>query len=300
MMSKKYADLAKEIPIHGRNGIIKLGAELEESFFGWDSFSVRYCLVDGCGMIPEEMDKQHVHDYDQILLFISAEPADMLNLGAEVEVDMGADNIRHLVAIPYGVAVPKGTPHFSPIVRRLDRPFYFLTINCTGKMSASPADPEAVPQNGPWNKFFGEFSSCFQHLTFAANDPYHYGSERNQASGGISSLLKGGEDSPFKLTTAWTTIHRPHDLGPWRDDGLHHPHVHQESDEALILLSLDQSNLTDLHATADFCIGEDGDDQEHYLITKATAMTMKRGTYHLPLKYLQVDRPCVFFSIGER
>ena len=126
-MSKKYANLAKEIPIHGRNGIVKLGAELEEDFFGWDTFSVRYYLVDGCGMIPEETEQQHVHDYDQILLFISAEPADMLNLGAEVEVDMGTENIRHLVAIPYGVAVPKGTPHFSPIVKRLDRPFYYLT-----------------------------------------------------------------------------------------------------------------------------------------------------------------------------
>ena len=51
-MGKKYADLAKEIPIHGRNGIIKFGAELEEDFFGWDTFSVRYCLIDGCGMIP--------------------------------------------------------------------------------------------------------------------------------------------------------------------------------------------------------------------------------------------------------
>ena len=69
-MGKKYADLAKEIPIHGRNGIIKLGAELEEDFFGWDTFSVRYCLIDGCGMIPEEMEKKHVHDYDQILLFL--------------------------------------------------------------------------------------------------------------------------------------------------------------------------------------------------------------------------------------
>ena len=74
-MNNKYAQLAIEIPIHGRNGIIKLGAELEEDFFGWDTFSVRYCLVDGCGMIPEEMQQQHTHGYDQILLFISAEPA---------------------------------------------------------------------------------------------------------------------------------------------------------------------------------------------------------------------------------
>lgn len=299
-MSNKYADRAKEIPIHGRNGIIKLGAELDRSFFGWDTFSLRYALVDGVGMIPEETEKQHVHEYDQILLFISAEPSDMLHLGAEVEVDLGETGIRHLIAIPHGVAVPKGTPHFSPIVRRLDRPFYYVTINCAGKMDAQVADANAVPQTGPWSKFFGEFSNCVQQLNFAANDPYHYGSERQQPSGGVSTLLKGGADSPFKLTTAWSTVLRPHDLGPWRDDGKHHPHVHENFDEALIFLSLDQSNLTDLHAVADFCVGEDGDDQEHYILTKATAMVMKQGTYHLPLTYTKVDGPSVFFTVGER
>ena len=41
-------------------------------------------------------------------------------------------------------------------------------------------------------------------------------------------------------------------------------------------------------------------DQEHFLLTKATAMCMKKGTYHLPLRFTKVERPCVFFSIGER
>ena len=143
-MDRKYANLAKEIPIHGRNGNIKLGAVLEEDFFGWDSFSLRYCLVDDVGMIPEELTSQHTHDYDQILLFVSAEPADLLNLGAEVEVDLGPENVRHLIAIPHGVAVPKGLPHFSPVVRRLDRPFFFISVNCTGKLAAAAADPNAV------------------------------------------------------------------------------------------------------------------------------------------------------------
>ncbi len=299
-MDKKYAHLAKEIPIHGRNGNIKLGAELEEDFFGWDTFSMRYCLVDDVGMIPEELETQHTHEYDQILLFISAEPADMLHLGAEVEVDLGPDNVRHLIAIPHGVAVPKGLPHFSPVVRRLDRPFFFISVNCTGKMAAAAADLNAVPGEGPWNKFMGEYSRLVQQLTFAVNDPYHYGSERDQASGGVSCLLMGGENSAFPLTTSWTTVHRPHHMGPWRDDGLYHPHKHPDNDEALIILSLDQSNLTDLHAEADFCVGDDGDDQEHYLLTKSTVMAMKRGTYHLPMTYLKVDRPCAFFTVGER
>ena len=133
----KYESMRKEIPIHGREGIVKLGAVLEEDFFDWDSFSVRYSLIDGSGMIPEETPKQHTHDYDQVLWFLSADPNDMLHLGAEVEIDLGEEGVRHRFAIPHTVTIPKGMPHFSPIVRNIDRPFFFISLNCTGKLGAA-------------------------------------------------------------------------------------------------------------------------------------------------------------------
>jgi hypothetical protein len=46
--------LKKEIPFSGRNGVIRSEAVLERGFFDWDSFSLRYGLVDSCGVIPEE------------------------------------------------------------------------------------------------------------------------------------------------------------------------------------------------------------------------------------------------------
>ena len=127
-MSGKYADLRKEIPIRGRNGNVKLWSLMEEDFFGWDSFSLRYCLVDGPGMIPEETEKQHTHDYDQLLWFLSADAEDMLHLGAELEVDLGEEAVRHRIAIPHAVVTPKGMPHFSPIVLKADRPFFFVSV----------------------------------------------------------------------------------------------------------------------------------------------------------------------------
>ena len=95
----KYESMRKEIPIHGREGIVKLGAVLEEDFFDWDSFSVRYSLIDGSGMIPEETPKQHTHDYDQVLWFLSADPNDMLHLGAEVEIDLGEEGVQEQLLI---------------------------------------------------------------------------------------------------------------------------------------------------------------------------------------------------------
>jgi hypothetical protein len=297
-MKKQFADLVKTLPYQGRNGILKFSAVLEKEFFGWESISIRYGLVDGCGVIPEETDKQHTHEYDQILWFVSAEPTDMLHLGAEVEVDLGPDGVRHLLAIPHTVIIPKGLPHFSPVVRRLDRPFYFLSVNCTGRLAAEIANAEAVAGTGPWNRFFGEYSKNIKQLNFAANDPYHYGSERVQASGGVSTMVMG-ESCGVGLTTSWSTVQLPHDLGPWRDDGKHHPHVHETFDEVFIFLGQDQGNPNALNAKLECSIGPDGDEQERYVVTKPTAITMKQGTWHLPLTFKKVDRPIVFLNISN-
>ena len=295
-MESKYAGCRKEIPFQGRNGVFRQSAVLDGSFFGWDAFSLRYGLVDACGVIPEETEKQHVHDYDQVILFISSEPDDMLHLGAELEVDLGAEGVRFRIAVPKAVIIPKGVPHFSPVVHRLERPFYYVSISFSGELKAAPGDENAKPETGPWNKFLTQYPAWVRELTFAANDPYHYGSERSQPSGGVSVHI--GPECGLPLNFAWSVVRLPHNLGPWREDGLHHPHAHEDFEEALIFLSLDQDDLTQLHGTADFCVGDDGDDQEHCLLTKATVMAMPKGVPHLPLTYTKVDRPSVFITLS--
>ena len=297
-MSKKYESMALEIPIQGRNGNIRLGAVMDGSFFGWESMSMRYGLVDGEGMIPEETDKLHTHEYDQIIWLLSGDPDDMLHLGAELEVDLGEKGVRHLIATPHVIVIPKGTPHFSPIVRSVERPFYFVAMSCTAAFRAEVTDEAAMPGSGEWCRFFGEFANNVKPLTFSANDPYHYGSSRVQASGGVSAHVNS-MNTKVPLTMTWSTVQMPHNLGPWGADGKHHPHTHADFDEMLMFLSLDQNNLTDLHAVADFCVGEDGDDQEHYILTKATIMAMKKGTPHLPLTFTEVSGPTVFITCGN-
>ena len=296
-MSGKYESMRKEIPIRGREGIVKLGAVLEEDFFDWDSISMRWYLVDGCGMIPEETEKLHTHDYDQVLWFLSADPDDMLHLGAALEMDLGNEGIRHRLATPHTINIPKGTPHFSPIVKNIDRPFFFISLNCTGKMAAAVADEAAKPETGPWAKFFGEFARNVHALNFSATDPYHYGAERQQALGGYSTFYSGGSEDK-KITMAWSSICQPGFLGPWGPDGKHHAHTHNDYDEALLYLSMDTDNLTDLHGEVDICCGEDGDEQEHYLLTRSTAMALKKGTPHLPLYFRKIDKPSIFITLS--
>ena len=294
-MSGKYEDMRITLPVTGRNGNLKLSAVMDGDTLKWDSMSIRYGLVDGEGVIPEETDKQHTHEYDQMVWFLSSDPNDMMNLGAELEIDLGSPVIRHKIAIPSAICIPKGTVHFSPIVTKVDRPFFYFSISCTKNFSAAVTDANAVPMVGEWNKFFGEFSKCIKSLSFSANDPYHYGSARNQSSGGVSTFFEGSS-AGVPLTVAWSTVCQEHRLGPWGADGEYHPHTHQDFDEALIFFSLDTDNLTELHCSADYSVGEEGNDQECYELTKATVMAMRKGTPHLPLLYRNVTAPSVFVT----
>ena len=296
-MSGKYDDLPRPVPIQGRKGNLKLWAEMDGAYLGWDSFSLRYGLVDGCGMIPEETEKQHTHDYDQIIWFIGAEPDDMLNLGAEVETDLGSEVIRHRRCAPHAVVIPKGTPHFSPIVRELSRPFFYISVNLTAALKASVADPDAQAESGPWSRFRGEFDDRVIGLTFNVHEPFHYDSKWKQPTGGVTCFL-GSETVKLPVTMAWSTIRQDTFTGPRRDDGKHHPHAHADFDEALILLSQDLDNLTELHCTAEYWAGEEGVDQQMFPLTKATVMPMKKGEYHLPLTFKDVKGTCVFITLG--
>lgn len=294
----KYGHLAKQIPIQSNVGTFDKCAFLDKAFFDWDSISMRYGLVGRPGVITEETDKLHTHDYDQILWFVSSDPDDMLELGAEVEVSLGTKGVRHRFNIPSVVVIPKGTPHFSPLVRSMTRKFYFLSINCTSEFKADIADESMVLGAGPWAEWRSEYKSNIVSLKFARKGAFHYGSAMSQDSGGTFAHINSSMTN-IPITMTWQTVTLPHSLGPRNDAGGYSAHVHT-FDETLMFLSLDQDDLTELHAESEYCIGEDGKDQECFTVTKATAMVMKTGVYHLPLTFKQVDKPLIFISLSNR
>ena len=296
-MSRQFESCVKKVKIEGRTGNMAKGAVMDGAFFGWDSISIRYGLIDGCGVIQEETEKLHTHDYDQILWFVSSEPKDMLELGAELEMTLGTNGNRHRITIPTVVVIPAGTPHFSPLVRGLDRPFYFLSVNCTGELGAQIADEEAVQGVGPWSEWGGEYNMNVSALHFARKGAYHYGSAMNTDSGGVYAHVNSAS-AKIPLSMTWQTVTKPHTLGP-RKNMEFYPHVHADYDETLIFLSLDQGNLTDLHGAAEFSFGETDEERETFTVTEATAMALHKGTYHLPLTFTRVDKPMIFISLSN-
>jgi len=81
------------------------------------------------GPVP---DKPHVHPYTEFLLFMSADPYDLSDLGAEVEVYMGKEMEKHVVTTPTVAIQPARHAHCPVIVTRQDKPWLFAVVRPWG------------------------------------------------------------------------------------------------------------------------------------------------------------------------
>ena len=152
--------------------------------------SFAYCFV------TEEtqfhpVDGMVVHPYDEVLWFGSLNRDDMLDLGAEVSIEIGEERELYTFDQTYAVALPKGTPHGPVKVKNVKRPFvhFFTTLDPVYSAQVIPAS-ELKPPVPNSNKYDG-----YARL-FAANiDP-----ETGLLKGGIRGIFnKDGEEMPAKV-----------------------------------------------------------------------------------------------------
>lgn len=78
--------------------------------------------VTGRGSPPNE----HIHDFDEYLMFVGTNHEDPHELGGEVEIWLGGE--KHIVTKTCTVFVPAGVKHCPVYFRRIDTPiWYFAT-----------------------------------------------------------------------------------------------------------------------------------------------------------------------------
>ena len=71
----------------------------------------------------------HVHPTDEVLVFAGTEPADIDYLGAEIQMDLGAEHERYVIDKPTAVVIPAGTPHNPIVTRWVDHPYGVLMMS---------------------------------------------------------------------------------------------------------------------------------------------------------------------------
>jgi hypothetical protein len=77
--------------------------------------------------------KPQSHDWDEYLVFLGTNPEDPFDLGGEVEFWMEGE--KHIITKTCAIFVPRGVYHCPFYIRRVDRPFVFITTGNTVKYS---------------------------------------------------------------------------------------------------------------------------------------------------------------------
>jgi hypothetical protein len=79
----------------------------------------------------EEGSKPHYHPFDEYLMFLGMDPDDPFKLGGEVE--FWIEEEKHIITRTCAIFVPKGIYHCPFYIRKVDRPFMFITTGNTSK-----------------------------------------------------------------------------------------------------------------------------------------------------------------------
>ena len=74
----------------------------------------------------------HVPPTGGVLVCAGTEPADIDYLGAEIQMDLGAEHERYVIDKPTAVVIPAGTPHNPIVTRWVDHPDGVLMMSLGG------------------------------------------------------------------------------------------------------------------------------------------------------------------------
>ena len=72
--------------------------------------------------------KSHVHDRAQFLMFAGGNPLSVKEFGAEIELFLGEEGEKHVITTPAVVYIPAGLWHGPLVYTRVDKPIEFLDI----------------------------------------------------------------------------------------------------------------------------------------------------------------------------
>jgi hypothetical protein len=232
----------------------------------------------------------HVHDFDQVMLWLGADANDMGELGAEVELCLGAEAEKHMITNTTVVAVPRGMPHFPASITRMDKRFIFLTVSCAPeyKETVLRADKK-IFEKEPALMFNAKYRDNIINISFMRKGAWSYGPKNRDDSGGSLAFIRGREGMFDFLIMCESIKKAPYRFGPEPDK----PHVHPRP-EILFFMGTDLNDLSRLGAEVEICLGKE---MERHLINTPTAVVIPGGLAHNPLVITRIDRPMILIDI---
>ena len=320
MYTKKYSNLSK--PLIWREspeGLFKgnlfwmEGSSDLEGFQG--SFAFQYIKEPGV-ILPQE--GALIHSFDTVYAFVALDTADILDLGADVSVELGEEREKYTFNQAQLVCIPKGTQYGNIRVESFRHSFAVLAIYLAPSYSAINIPESELLDPVPGDKYKDHVKIYAWEIDPNTGYTKHSGGAIKDESGmgytkaldergvmhsrmkmGPEGMGPGNADSllwvfgdymqGFELNTLWGHYSHP---GKWHRGGEHHTHPEEE---VLVTLGLDADDPLNTGAEIEISMGEE--DERHFANTPNVWICPK-GFQHLPQITRWVDRPYAFFVIN--
>jgi hypothetical protein len=289
MAEKKYARYVKKLKFKERGpGNYRQVTSVNGREFGID-FNIELGAYWAAGLMGAGKREAHKHDYNQILFFFGADPDDMGELNAEIELCMGEELEKNRIINTSAMAVPSGLPHFPATITHMDKRFLYMEISCANKLKETPIpiDKDAFETSTPQIR-----SHYFSHMTMAAfvKKSTMYGPTNRDNHGGSLAFIKPDDPSLFEYLIMIEDIKKaPYRFG-WHPD---RPHAHNRP-EILNFIGTDLNDLNNLGGEAELCLGKE---MERYIIDSPTSVVIPPKLAHIPLIITRVDRPFLLIDL---
>jgi len=297
MAGKKFEKYIKKLEFKDRGpGNYRQVATINGKEFNVD-FSIEYGAYWAAGRMAEGAIEAHKHDYNQILFFLGADPDDMGELNADIELCMGEgeelDKLR--VVNTSAVAIPAGLAHYPSTITTMKKRFLYMEISQSNELKEEivPMDKETYNNTKPQVRSkYGNGN----HMTMAAfvRKSTMYGPHNRDDHGGSLAFIHNPVQDPsiFEYLIMCENIKQaPYRFG-WHP---YTPHAHNRL-EILNFMGTDLNDLNNLGGEAEIHLGKKSE-MERYVIDSPTSIIIPGGLAHNPLTITRVDRPFLLTDV---
>jgi hypothetical protein len=240
-----------------------------------------------------------IHPYDELLVFVGYQSGDILQLEAEISVELGEEREVHVFNKPSAVIIPKGLPHGPVRVKKVGSPIAHYSIGLAPEYKAAPL-PKKAGSSGIKHAHLIKRMVTFVDPTAVGSGMGYERvvdengvlrpSERGVGPGNGDQVvwLYGRDLEGLNVNFTWGLYSK---CGKWHRGGEAHTHPEEE---ILCFLGLDPNDLNYLGAELELGMGKD---YERHVFNKPTVAICPKGFPHLPLITRWVDKPYGFIVV---
>ena len=134
MAETKYGRYIVKEPL-GKGGFFPILHVDGDVNFEGDDFSFRLHYMKEPHLLIKE---PHKHDFEQYLCFVSSDLDNVKDFGAEVELYLGEEGVKHIIDVSSIVHIDRGLVHGPLHFKRIDKPVIFLDIILKAKYEVLP------------------------------------------------------------------------------------------------------------------------------------------------------------------